>query len=700
MKFFLHVVLLLIFVVSLSFPTQTQGADQYDHVWTRTLGGTSADYAYDVAVDSNGFVYVFGVFQGTNVDFDATAGTDLGSSAGGNDLYLSKYAADGSYVWTKVTGGSSAEQSYGIAIDSQDNVYIAGSFNSSNVNFNKFGGTDTHSSAGLQDIFLTKYNADGTYGWTKSIGGTGNDIGFAVGVDASDNVFVTGGFSGTNIDFNDSAGNDLHSSAGVYDVFITKHTSDGTYGWTRTFGGSSGQEFTQGIAFDADGNIYVTGDFVSTNADFDGTSGTDTKSANGANDVFITRYNADSSYGWTRTFGGGIGDRGNSIAVDGNAVYTTGYFAGSDIDIDGTAGEDLHSPQGTDMFLTKYMIDGTYGWTRVIGGSSTDQGRAVRVDENGDIVFTGIFQGTDVDFDGTAGEDLHSSLGGYDIFVAQYASDGSYGWAHTIGGASTQYSFGLDIDSSGGLFLAGGFEGTDIDLDFTDGTDTHTSNGSADAYAIKYIALAPTPTPTPTPEPDPDPTPAPTSPPQEPKGGDSDYSVITSIGTKLTVNVTIKTPTLIAQAKRLDKMYKTPVIEVKPGASRKLTTKVPDADRAQSVILRVFGKTYILKPGKDGITYHVTNKMPTKEGVYPYTLTINYGSTTLSEKGEFKVEEGSSSPTNTKTTLPKLNSTFRSVFDRDPTFSEWSYWAGRIIAGDKPTIPELLGAMEWQRLKR
>ncbi|MEJ2657501.1 MAG: hypothetical protein P8012_09935, partial [Desulfobacterales bacterium] len=185
-------------------------------------GGTDRDYGQSVAVDGSDNVYITGYFSGANVNFNPGAGTDDHTSAGLEDIFLTKINADGSYGYTKTMGGTDRDYGRSVAVDGSDNVYITGYFSGANVDFNPGAGTDDHTSKGLDDIFLTKINFDGSYDLTKTMGGTSQDAGQSVAVDSRVNAYITGYFSGANVDFNPGAGTDDHTSEGLEDIFLTK----------------------------------------------------------------------------------------------------------------------------------------------------------------------------------------------------------------------------------------------------------------------------------------------------------------------------------------------------------------------------------------------------------------------------------------------------------------------------------------------
>jgi len=112
--------------------------------WTKQLGTSSRDYAYGVATDSSGNVYVSGVTYG---------GLDGNTSAGNSDLFVVKYNSSGTKQWTKQMGSSSRDYDYGVATDSSRNVYVSG---------DTYGGLDNNTNAGYNDLFVVKYNSSGT----------------------------------------------------------------------------------------------------------------------------------------------------------------------------------------------------------------------------------------------------------------------------------------------------------------------------------------------------------------------------------------------------------------------------------------------------------------------------------------------------------------------------------------------------------
>jgi hypothetical protein len=145
-------------------------------------------------VDSTGNVFLTGSFQGS-----MQVGNQTLQSAGGSDVFLAKLDAGGNPQWAKSFGNAADQAAYAVATDAAGNVVLTGGF----VGSINFGGT-TLQSAGLDDVFVAKLDPDGNHLWSGSAGDAAEQDGYAIAVDPSGNVIVSGIFSGS-VDFGNGA---------------------------------------------------------------------------------------------------------------------------------------------------------------------------------------------------------------------------------------------------------------------------------------------------------------------------------------------------------------------------------------------------------------------------------------------------------------------------------------------------------------
>jgi len=318
-------------------------------LWAKSIGGTYFDHGKSIAVDGSGNVYTTGSFQGT-ADFDPGAGTYSLTSAGVYDFFILKLDAAGNFLWAKNIGGTSDDHCNSIAVDGSGNVYTTGSFRGT-VDFDPGAGTSNLTSAGNSDIFVSKLDAAGNFGWAKNMGGTNFDEGNSIAVDGSGNVYTTGYFRGT-ADFDPGVGTNNLTSEGYFDIFISKLDVAGNFVWAKSMGGSF-QDEGYSIALDGSGNVYITGYFQGT-VDFDPGAGTSNLTSAGSRDIFNSKLDSAGNFLSANSMGGTDNDLANSIAVDGSGnVYTTGTFVGT-VDFDPGAGtSNLTSAGSADIFILK-----------------------------------------------------------------------------------------------------------------------------------------------------------------------------------------------------------------------------------------------------------------------------------------------------------------------------------------------------------
>jgi hypothetical protein len=335
-------------------------------IWTEQYGTSSWDQPYAVAVDGRGNVYVTG---GTFGDLEGN------TALGNGDVFLTRFAADGTREWTIQWGTGEEDIGYAVTVDSRDDIYVVG----------WTAGDLEGTCAGNTDAFLTKVTPEGTRLWTRQWGTDGFEAPAGATVDSQDNIYATGRTGG---------GLDGNTLIGIADIFLTRFGPDGRKAWTQQWGTTDIDGGKQ-VAVDSEGAIYVTGLITVYTTHF-------------AADVFLTKLTPDGRELWTEMWGSPEIENGWSVAVDdGDDIYVAGKTHG-DLEGNVNAGGNSGAIPYSDVYLTKLTSDGARLWTRQWGSDRDDHGSAVLVDGEGRAYVSG---GTHGDLEGNA------SFGEEDAFL-------------------------------------------------------------------------------------------------------------------------------------------------------------------------------------------------------------------------------------------------------------------------------------------
>jgi uncharacterized repeat protein (TIGR02543 family)/LPXTG-motif cell wall-anchored protein len=470
--------------------------------------GTGVDYISSMAIDGSGTTYSVGVYEGT-VDFDPGSGTESLTSTGASDTFVVKLDSSGELVWAKSLGGSSNDQAMDVASDDSGNVYILGRFYGT-ADFDPGLGVSNLTSNGAFDVFIVKLNSSGEFLWARSYGNSYDDQPHAVAVNSSGTVNITGWFQQT-VDFDPGAGVTNFASAGGTDAYLLKLNSTGDYESFTQFGSTS-QDKGSAITIDSADNVYVIGDFAGT-IDFDPGPGTTNKTPTNY-DAFIVKLDSSGGLVWVSTFSGSGyaygGEFGSNIAVDsaGN-VYVASSFSGT-VDFDPGAGSANQTSTNNDVYVAKLNSSGGLEWAKALGGTNSDTGIAIAVDNSGNVYTTGRFEGSG-DFDPGLDTETLTSGGGSqdsDVFISKLDSSGNFIWAKSLVGTAAdcdemdfmpcqgnnEYAYSIGVDNADNVFMAGQYEST-VDFDPGSGTENLTSAGGSDGFILRMNSAGSTATP-------------------------------------------------------------------------------------------------------------------------------------------------------------------------------------------------------------
>ncbi len=317
-------------------------------------------------------------------------------------------------------------------------------------------------------IFSAEARAQ-TAQWVKQMGTGG--IGNGVSTDAAGNAYAAGTIS--NPGLFDNLAIPCHAS----DIFVAKYDGAGVLIWA-TVGGGELLDQANDIATDADGNSYVVG-AIQTNGVYPTAQfGPITLTGHGDYDWLIAKYDVAGNVVWAKNAGSAQGDIARSVALDGKGnVYVSGFFSGT-MTVEGTT---ITSAGNFDVFLAKYMADGTLVWLKRAGGTGSDMAHGLKVDGAGNVVLVGQFQNT-ASFDGHA----VTSAGLGNAFVAKYDAAGNNLWVRS-GGSTTSFAAdparAIAIDGANNYYITGDYTGVGT----FDGLSV-SSTGQRDVFVAKYNA--------------------------------------------------------------------------------------------------------------------------------------------------------------------------------------------------------------------
>ena len=251
--------------------------------WAKSFGGPQNDFAKSVANGTlQGDLYVCGYFHGT-CDFDPGVGTQILTSLGSADIFVSKLDTAGNLVWVKSMGGKSHDYGFDLGLDSSEDIYFGGSFYDT-TDLDPGTGISQHISNGFSDMYIAKLSSAGSFQWAQSMGGVYFDQIYDMAVSANGNSFFTGSFDDT-VDVDPGSGIQKIVSHGSIDILIEKLDPNGQFGWAKQYG-STGIDLGLSIDIDASGALYLGGSYSDT-LDVDAGTSVFNLTSNGDLDAYL-----------------------------------------------------------------------------------------------------------------------------------------------------------------------------------------------------------------------------------------------------------------------------------------------------------------------------------------------------------------------------------------------------------------------------
>ena len=365
-------------------------------VWAHREGGPAEEVGVEISLDALGNVYVAGRFQDTAI-FDGAPY----ASKGNVDIFVIKYDKDGNFVWVETVGGTRDDRCRGLVTDSLGHCYITGRFRNVAL-FDTFQLT----AVGLEDVFVSKLDLDGSVMWVESFGGPKLDFGEAITVDLNGNLYVTGSYF-QGIVFPDTT----YVATGDEETFLAKYDNNGVYQWAKSFGGPT-RDYGEDVNCDEFGNVWLAGTYSD-----EAYYGDDTLYGVGDLDILLVKVSPEGEVIWSFGAGAPGGSSDVAWASDydgrGNGILS-GWFRG-----DMTFGDTILQGSPTySIFVGKVNAAGKATWAMKLGNtSSEDIGRGVSCDGAGNAIVAGSYQGS-----GIYGTDTLTALGQFDMILSKVAA--------------------------------------------------------------------------------------------------------------------------------------------------------------------------------------------------------------------------------------------------------------------------------------
>ncbi|NPE06784.1 MAG: hypothetical protein GNW80_00755 [Asgard group archaeon] len=398
------------------------------------------------------------------------------------DGTISKFSSNGTLLFSTYFGGFAHDWITAVDVDSMDNIVFAGTSGSydlplvnpyQNVSY---GGSDSNA-----ECFIGKLSADGqTLLYSTYLGGKDSDWVFGLAVDPDDRIAITGR---TLSDDYPVVNAHQATIGGNVDIYVSLFSSDGQSLLFSTYLGGASGDYGQGIGFDKDGNLYVTGQIGP--GDFS-TAGAYQEVSGGSFDAFLAKFLPDGTLEYNSFLGGTSLDIATDLAMDTeDNIVITGYTMSKPFPTSEGVIQSEHAG-GYDLFISKFnhetlMID----FSTYYGGSSVEFGLAISTDAENNILVTGQSKSSDLPI--THNTSYISSLSESDTFVLRLKSDGSEILFSTLfGGEAEDLGVGIDFHHNNTCVVSG----------FTKSTDYPTQNafqnsfgGDCDLFLMKINML-------------------------------------------------------------------------------------------------------------------------------------------------------------------------------------------------------------------
>jgi len=377
-----------------------------------------------------------------------------------SEIDVQQYVSPGGDLyWAKRAGGLNQDAGRATTTLSDDSTVITGYFTDTAT----FGEDEINEtqlvSNGEGNVFIARYNPDGTLVWAKSTSCENSSSAFGITTLSDDSTVITG-FYNESITFGEGEPNEtVLEMSGYACLFVSRFNPDGTLAWAkRVFGDYRNVGYA--ITSLSDDSTIVTG-YISGTSIFGYNEPNETilEKAVIGRDTFVARFNPDGTLAWVKRPEARYSDRGWDLTtLSDDTFVVTGEFSGDAVFGEGDPNEtNLDNDGVTHLFLARYNPDGTLVWAKQPGGAfSCGEGITTLSDDS--QVVTGWILGPVIFGEGEPGETFLDSLGDGDVFIAHYNPDGSLVWAKQAGGTQDEKGSGATTLSDNSTVIIGRYE--------------------------------------------------------------------------------------------------------------------------------------------------------------------------------------------------------------------------------------------------
>lgn len=462
------------------------------------FAGSYETIAYGIGHDGNGLVYIGGTTQTTDLTL---AGTPYQSTeGGGQDLFLAivnpKLSGSSQIIYVTYIGGTEDETFGAMSVDASGDVFMTGSTESSNFPLQNAAQTTLGGTSGLPDAFVLELSSSQSLVYSTLYGGSETDAGTAISIASNGWIWIAGNTQSTDLPVSSSFQQSLIGTQNMFiAVFDPSNSGSATKLYAIYIGGTHWDE-AYGIVAVPDGTVWLAGGTYSPDIwiqgnPYQGTFG-------GGADGYIAHINPNLSglnaLLYASFLGGSETDEITSMVLDpsGNLMLS-GYTLSDNFPVTNNAFQTKYGGN-TDAFITvldtakAQLVYSTY-----FGGSEPDAAMDLKEDANGVLYVSGYTESAGLpSTSGALQVDYDDSVDAFGLKLDP-SKDGAAGidYFTYLGSDGTQVAYGVDVDASGNMYLAG-YSSSNI-LSHAGGIARPNNTGTWDAFVIGFPVGSSTP---------------------------------------------------------------------------------------------------------------------------------------------------------------------------------------------------------------